>query len=106
MTNSLQYNNLVTFLEESFNEKKDEIKSVNKYYKDGKSFLCCTADFLQVSKKDGIVNYIAIVFRDLPAPYPDLIMENIKMFVDNNKLSCEYITWDRYKTYKEPVRFS
>ncbi len=104
MANYLDYNDLLNFLEESFKEKKDEIKSLNKYYRDGKSFLCCTCDFIQVSKKDDIVKYMIIVFQDLPSPYPDLILEKIKTYAGNNELECEYITWEKYKTYINPDR--
>jgi hypothetical protein len=104
MTNYLDYNDLLNFLEESLKDKKDEIKSLNKYYRDGKSFLRCTYDFIQVSKKDDIIKYMVITFQDLPSPYPDLILEKIKTYADNNELECEYITWEKYKTYINPGR--
>jgi hypothetical protein len=104
MANYLDYNDLLNFLEESFKEKKDEIKSLNKYYRDGKSFLRCTYDVIQVSKKDNIIKYMVITFQDLPSPYPDLILEKIITYARNNELECEYITWEKYKTYINPNR--
>jgi hypothetical protein len=104
MTHYLVYNDLTGFLEYSLKEKKNDIISLNKYYREGESFLSCTYDFLPISKKDDIIKYMAIVFKDLPYPYPDLILENIRIFVDNNELECEYITWDKYKTYRKPHR--
>ena len=104
MASNSDYNDLLDFLEESLKEKKDEIKSLNKYYRDGRSFLYSTYDFLQVSKKDGIIKYMVITFQDLPSPYPDLILEKIKTYAGNNELECEYITWEKYKTYINPVR--
>ena len=95
----LDYAALLKFLEESFGDKKNEIKSLNKYFRDGKSFLCCTYDVRQVSVKNDIVKYMVIIFQDLPSPYPDLILEKIRSYLDDNELEFEYITWEKYKTY-------
>ena len=51
MANYADYNALTNFLEESFSDKKDEIKSLNKYYKNGRSFLYGTYDFRPGIKK-------------------------------------------------------
>ena len=104
MATNSDYNNLLNFLEESLKDKKDEIKSLNKYYRDGKSFLRCTYDFLLVSKKDNIIKYMVITFQDLPSPYPDLILEKIKTYASDHELDCDYITWEKYNSYKNPTR--
>ena len=100
MAQQLNYTELLNYLEDSFNGKKNEIKQLNKYCKGEKSFLYGVYDVRQVSIKDGIAKYIAIIFQNLPSPNPDLILEKIKTYAADNKLEFEYITWDNYQTYK------
>ena len=100
MAQQLNYTELLNYLEDSFNGKKNEIKQLNKYGRGEKSFLYGTYDVRQVSVKDGVATYIAIIFQDLPAPNPNLILEKIKTYAADNKLEFEYITWDKYLTYK------
>ncbi|HWH63808.1 MAG TPA: hypothetical protein VNS50_11060 [Ginsengibacter sp.] len=104
MANYADYDALMSFLEESFSDEKKEIKSLNKYSKNERSFLNGTYDFVQISQNGDAVKYMVITFQDLPSPWPDLILEKIKTFAADNSLTCEYITWDSYKTYKNPVR--
>jgi len=100
MAQSLNYQELLNYLEGSFNGQKNEIKQLNKYCKGQRSFLYGTFDIRPVLMKDGIATYIAIIFQDLPSPNPDLILEKIKTYASDNKLDFEYITWDKYETYK------
>ena len=100
MAQQLNYTALLNYLEDSFNGKKNEIKQLNKYGRGEKSYLYGTYDVRQVSAKDGVAKYIAIIFQDLPSPNPDLILEKIKTYAADNKLEFEYITWDTYQTYK------
>lgn len=100
MTANLNYKELLNYLESSFNGQKNEIKQLNKYCKGQPSFLYGTFDIRPVSIKDGVETYIAIIFQDLPSPSPDMILEKIKTYVADKKLEFEYITWDKYQTYK------
>ena len=100
MAQQLNYKALLNYLENSFNGQKNEIKQLNKFGKGEKYFLYGTYDVRLVSVKDGVPNYIAIIFQDLPSPNPDLILEKIKTYAADNKLEFEYITWDKYQTYK------
>ena len=99
MTRYLNDTDLLTFLEESFNDKKDQIKSLNKYYERGNSFLSNTYHFIPVSINDDSQKYLAIIFEDLPSPYPDSIIEKIKSYMANNELKCEFQTWGTYQSY-------
>jgi hypothetical protein len=100
MAQQLNYTALLNYLEESFNGKKNEIKQLNKYGRGERSYLYGTYDVRQVCVKDGVAKYIAIIFQDLPSPNPDLLLEKIKTYADENKLEFDYITWDKYQTYK------
>ncbi len=100
MAQQLNYTALLNYLEDSFNGQKNEVKQLNKYCKGQQSFLYGTFDIRPLSIKDGIATYMAIIFQDLPSPNPDLILEKIKTYVSDNKLEFEYITWDKYQTYK------
>lgn len=99
MTRYLDYTALRDFLEESLKDKKEEIMSLNKYCRDGKSFLASTYDITQILIKDNVAKYRIIVFQDLPFWYTDLISENIKSFMDNNKLEYEYTTLETFEKF-------
>ncbi len=101
----LNLKDLRKFLEEFFNDKKEEISVLNKQYSDERSFLnktyCVEWPFERGNKRIRI-----IVFQDLPSPYPEQMYLQIKAYMKEKGIEAEYKFFASYQALKalDPVR--
>lgn len=102
----LNLKELRNFLENAFQEKKEEILELNELHPGGDTSFLYRTYCVEWPFERGNPKLRITVFKDLPAPFPEHLSECIRKYMRERGFDAEYKFWSSYYAFKalDPVR--